>query len=110
MTENEIELKAIAALTALRGGVGTDYVSDLLGEVIPEYFVVPADGDAKAVGLSVLGQLSDPLSSLITGFVMAFQAVADAYDEVGPEFGPSTQEILQALALDLARRDEGEDD
>ncbi|MET7551711.1 hypothetical protein ABZS95_30585 [Streptomyces sp. NPDC005479] len=42
MTENEIKLKAIAALTALRSGVGTDYVSDLLGEVVPEHFVVSA--------------------------------------------------------------------
>nr|WTB28946.1 hypothetical protein OG781_04905 [Streptomyces sp. NBC_00830] len=101
MTENEIELKAIAALTALRSGVGTDYVSDLLGEVVPEHFVVPAAAGPREVGLSVLSQLSQPLSALITGFVLAFQAVADAYDETVP--ATSTEEILQALALELAR-------
>ncbi|GAA0686508.1 hypothetical protein GCM10010193_45470 [Kitasatospora atroaurantiaca] len=104
MTENEIKLKAIAALTALRSGVGADYVSDLLGEVIPEYFLVPASADAKEVGLSVLHQLSEPLSALITGFVLAFEAVADVYEETEPEV--STEEILQALALDIARDSE----
>ncbi|MGW5277492.1 hypothetical protein ACWEQP_34190 [Streptomyces sp. NPDC004044] len=101
MTENEIKLKAIAALTALRSGVGTDYVSDLLGEVVPEHFIVPAAAGPREVGLSVLGQLSQPLSALITGFVLAFQAVADAYDETVP--ATPTEEILQALALELAR-------
>lgn len=101
MTENEIKLKAIAALTALRGGVGTHYVSDLLGEVVPEHFVVSAAAGPREVGLSVLSQLSQPLSALITGFVLAFQAVADAYDETAP--ATPTEEILQALALELAR-------
>lgn len=101
MTENEIKLKAIAALTALRSGVGTDYVSDLLGEVVPEHFVVSAAAGPREVGLSVLSQLSQPLSALITGFVLAFQAVADAYDETVP--ATPTEEILQALALELAR-------
>jgi hypothetical protein len=107
MTENEIKLKAIAALTALRGGVGTDYASDLLGEVIPEYFMVPADADANEIGRAVLGQLSKPLSALITGFVLAFEAVTDVYEETGPEV--STEQILQALALQLAAEPEGPD-
>ncbi|MGW2650071.1 hypothetical protein ACWC2T_35515 [Streptomyces sp. NPDC001393] len=101
MTENEIQLKAIAALTALRGGVGGDYVSELLSEVIPTHFAVPAEAGPQEVGLSVLSQLSQPLSALITGFVLAFQAVADAYDQT--ESATSTEEILQALALELAR-------
>ncbi|MFI6445893.1 hypothetical protein [Kitasatospora sp. NPDC050543] len=101
MTENEIKLKAIAALTALRSGVGADYVSDLLGEVIPDHFFVPVDADAEEVGLSVLGQLSQPLSALITGFVLAFEAVADAYDETDPV--EPTEEVLQTLALAIAR-------
>ncbi|MFC8451263.1 hypothetical protein [Kitasatospora sp. NPDC057223] len=101
MTENEIKLKAIAALTALRSGVGPDYVSGLLGEVIPDYFFVPASADAEEVGLAVLNQLSQPLSALMTGFVLAFEAVADAYDETGAP--ASTDEILQTLALDIAR-------
>ncbi|MEU6945163.1 hypothetical protein [Streptomyces sp. NPDC046332] len=101
MTENEIQLKAIAALTALRGGVGTDYVSDLLGEVIPTQFLVPATEDAAEVSLAVLSQLSEPLSALINGFVLAFETVADAYDRTAPE--APTDAILQALALDIAR-------
>lgn len=104
MTENEIELKAIAALTALRAGVETGYVSDLLSEVIPTHFVVPATAtDVEEVGLSVLGQLSRPLSALLTGFVLAFEAVSDAYDATDP--AESTDEILQRLALELARDD-----
>ncbi|WP_137990830.1 hypothetical protein [Streptomyces vilmorinianum] len=101
MTENEIKLKAIAALTALRAGVGADYVSDLLGEVIPTQFVVPDTDDAREVGLAVLGQLSDPLSALINGFLLAFETVANAYDQTDPE--TPTDAILQALALDIAR-------
>ncbi|MCX5084231.1 hypothetical protein ACFC18_44775 [Streptomyces sp. NPDC056121] len=101
MTENEIELKAIAALTALRGGVSADYVSDLLGEVIPTQFLVPDTEDAAEVGLAVLNQLSEPLSALIKGFVLAFETIADAYDQTGPE--TSTEAILQALALEIAR-------
>lgn len=101
MTENEIELKAIAALTALRGGVSADYVSDLLGEVIPTQYLVPDTEDAAEVGLAVLNQLSEPLSALIKGFVMAFETVADAYDQMDPD--TSTEAILQALALEIAR-------
>ncbi|MFB8273671.1 hypothetical protein ACFC96_44895 [Streptomyces sp. NPDC055955] len=101
MTENEIELKAIAALTALRGGVSADYVSDLLGEVIPTQFLVPDTEDAAEVGLAVLDQLSQPLSALIKGFVLAFETVADAYDRTDSE--ASTEDILQALALEIAR-------
>ncbi|MFJ9520835.1 hypothetical protein ACIRPK_21590 [Kitasatospora sp. NPDC101801] len=100
MTENEIKLKAIAALTALRGGVGTDYASELLGEVVPDYFVVPAEADANEIGRAVLGQLSKPLSALITGFVLAFEAVADGYEETDPEV--TTEQILQVLALEIA--------
>ncbi|GAA2275547.1 MULTISPECIES: hypothetical protein [Kitasatospora] len=100
MTENEIKLKAIAALTALRSGAGADYVSDLLGDVIPDYFIVPADADPEEAGLAVLSQLSRPLSALITGFVLAFQSVADVYERTEPEM--STEEILQALALEIA--------
>ncbi|KNB50836.1 hypothetical protein [Streptomyces caatingaensis] len=104
MTENEIKLKAIAALTALRGGVGAEYVSDLLGEVVPPHFVVPADGDAREVGLAVLRQLSEPLSALITGFVLAFGALAEVYEQTGPT--ASVEEILQSLALELSRNSE----
>ncbi|MGW6391481.1 hypothetical protein ACWFR1_13490 [Streptomyces sp. NPDC055103] len=105
MTENEIKLKAIAALTALRAGVPETFVSDLLGEVIPGQFVVPAVGSPEEVGLSVLGQLSEPLSALVNGFITAFEAVADAYDETGAE--PHTDGILQELALRLAGDDLG---
>ncbi|MET9322261.1 hypothetical protein ABZX75_19025 [Streptomyces sp. NPDC003038] len=103
MTENEIKLKAIAALTALRGGEEESFVSDLLGEVIPSQFVVPAFAGPEEVGLSVLSQLAEPLSALLTGFILAFEAVSDAYDEA--EVEPSTEEILQELALGLARDD-----
>lgn len=103
MTENEIKLKAIAALTALRGGAEERFVSTLLGEVIPTRFVVPAYGDPEEIGQSVLDQLAEPLSALITGFILAFESVADAYDETDPE--PSTELILQELALGLARDD-----
>ncbi|MCX4729444.1 hypothetical protein [Streptomyces sp. NBC_01363] len=101
MTENEIQLKAIAALTALRGGVGAGYVSDLLGEVIPTHFLVPDTADPAEVGLAVLNQLSEPLSSLINGFVLAFETVADAYDRTDPV--TPIDAMLQALALDIAR-------
>lgn len=100
MTENEIKLKAIAALTALRGGVDESLVSDLLGEVIPREFSVPAGATAEQAGLAVLGQLSDPLSALVNGFILAFDAVADAHDAAGAE--PGTEPILQELALRLA--------
>ncbi|MEU9669661.1 hypothetical protein AB0J81_19945 [Streptomyces bobili] len=101
MTENEIQLKAIAALTALRGGVGTEYVSDLLGEVIPTQFLVPDTEDPAEVGVAVLDQLSEPLSALINGLLLAFGTVAEAYDRTEPE--TPTDAILQALALDIAR-------
>ncbi|MEV7440603.1 hypothetical protein AB0O22_05540 [Streptomyces sp. NPDC091204] len=103
MTENEIKLKAIAALTALRGGVEEGLVSELLGETIPEQFSVPADASAEEVGGAVLDQLAAPLSALVSGFIAAFEAVADAYDATG--FEPETELILQELALRLARDD-----
>ncbi|MEU6879627.1 hypothetical protein [Streptomyces sp. NPDC046712] len=101
MTENEIKLKAIAALTALRGGVDESVASDLLGEVIPGHFAVPAEASAEDVSLAVLSQLAEPLSALVNGFILAFEAVADAYDRAGS--GPHTELILQELALRLAR-------
>lgn len=101
MTENEIKLKAIAALTALRGGVDEGLVSDLLGEVVPRQFAVPAGASTEEVGLAVLAQLSEPLSALVNGFIIAFASVADAYDQAGAE--PGTELILQELALRLAR-------
>ncbi|MFE9933805.1 hypothetical protein [Streptomyces sp. NPDC005533] len=103
MTENEIKLKAIAALTALRGGVEEGLVSELLGETIPEQFSVPAGASAEEVGGAVLDQLAAPLSALVSGFIAAFEAVADAYDATG--FEPETELILQELALRLARDD-----
>ncbi|MET9887773.1 hypothetical protein ABZZ20_32480 [Streptomyces sp. NPDC006430] len=100
MTENEIKLKAIAVLTGLRSGVDADYVSALLGEVTPSEFLVPAGAEPAEIGRALLDQLSGPWSALITGFVLAFEAVADAHDATEPE--TSTEEILQALALELA--------
>lgn len=105
MTENEIKLKAIAALTALRADVDESLVSDLLGEVIPGQFVVPMGAGPEEAGLAVLSQLSEPLSALVSGFITAFEAVADAYDETGAE--PHTERILQELALRLASDDLG---
>ncbi|MFI6417244.1 hypothetical protein ACIBG6_07495 [Streptomyces sp. NPDC050842] len=102
MTESEIRLKAVAALTALRGGVGGDYASDLLGDVVPTQFLVPDTGDAAEVGAAVLNQPAAPLSALVNGFVLAFEAVADAYDRSEP--GAPAEEILQALALYGGRR------
>ncbi|MET9962279.1 hypothetical protein ABZ128_25015 [Streptomyces sp. NPDC006326] len=99
-SDNEIKLKAIAVLTGLRSGVDSDYVSALLGEVTPSTFLVPAGADAAEIGRAMLEQLSGPWSSLVTGFVLAFEAVADAYDELDPP--RSAQEILQELALELA--------
>ncbi|MFK0214359.1 MULTISPECIES: hypothetical protein [unclassified Streptomyces] len=104
MTETEIQLKAIAALTALRGGVGQDYVSDLLGEVVPTRFLVPDTDDAVEVGAAVLTQLTEPVSALVRGFILAFETVADAYDRT--ESGEPTEQILQALALEIARETE----
>lgn len=105
MTENEIKLKAIAALTALRAGVDGRLVSDLLGEVIPGQYTVPVGAGPEEVGLAVLSQLSDPLSALVSGFIAAFETVADAYDATGAE--PHTDGILQELALRLASDDLG---
>lgn len=101
--ENEIRLKAIAVLTGLRGGVGSDYVSDLFGEVTPTTFLVPAGADATEVARAMLDQLSGPWSELVNGFLLAFEAVADAYDEVtGRE--DAAQEVLQHVALELAEQ------
>jgi hypothetical protein len=105
VTENEIKLKAVAALTGLRSGVQPDYVSDLLSEVIPTHFVVPVPADPQSIGLAVLGQLSQPLSALLSGFVQAFETVAEAYDLTDPEV--PTETLLQGLALMLAREDTG---
>ncbi|MFJ6793536.1 hypothetical protein [Streptomyces sp. NPDC091268] len=96
-----IRLKAIGALTALRGGVDESLVSELLEEVIPDQFLVPAGASAEEVGGAVLDQLSDPLSALVSGFIAAFEALADAYDATG--FEPDTELVLQELALRLAR-------
>ncbi|MGW2305762.1 hypothetical protein [Streptomyces sp. NPDC001809] len=104
MTESEIQLKAIAALTALRGGVPQDYVSDLLGEVIPTRFLVPDTDDAVEVGAAVLSQLTGPVSALVRGFMLAFETVADAYDQT--ESGAPTEQVLQALALAIAGDEE----
>ncbi|MFF2502983.1 hypothetical protein ACFVTY_06340 [Streptomyces sp. NPDC058067] len=105
MTENEIKLKAIAALTALRAGDSENFVSELLGEVIPDQFEVPVGASAQEVGMAVLRQATEPMSALISGFITAFQAVADAYDETGAE--PHTDAVLQELALRLASDDMG---
>ncbi|MEU8679295.1 hypothetical protein [Streptomyces sp. NPDC048560] len=101
MTENEIKLKAIAALTALRGDVDEGLVSDLLGEVTPGQFAVPVGASAEEVGLAVLAQLSEPLSALVNGFIIAFETLAEAYDRTVGE--PGTELILQELARRLAR-------
>lgn len=103
MHENEIKLKAIAALTALRSDVGEGLASELLAEVTPSHFLVPAGADPEEIGSAVLDQLSAPLSALVNGFIAAFAAVAYAYDETGTD--PGTDEILQELALRLARED-----
>ncbi|UQX04534.1 hypothetical protein [Streptomyces sp. RerS4] len=103
MTENEIKLKAIAALTARRADIDERLVSELLGEVIPGQFIVPAGAGPEEVGVALLTQLSDPLSALVSGFITAFEAVAEAYDETGAV--PHTDEILQELALRLAGDD-----
>ncbi|WP_328923475.1 hypothetical protein OG429_01710 [Streptomyces sp. NBC_00190] len=100
MTDDDTRLKAIAALVGLRGGVGAEYISELLGEVTPDRFTVPVEADAAEIGLSVLQQVSGPVNSLINGFILAFEVVADAYEETDPE--TSIEEILQALALRIA--------
>ncbi|MGO4456422.1 hypothetical protein AB4039_03680 [Streptomyces sp. M-16] len=100
MTGDDARLKAIAALVGLRGGVGADYVSELLGEVTPDRFTVPVEADAAEIGLSVLQQVSGPVNSLINGFILAFEVLADAYEEMGPD--TSTEEVLQELALRIA--------
>ncbi|MEK0099640.1 hypothetical protein WDA79_14305 [Streptomyces sp. A475] len=105
MIENEIKLKAIAALTALRAGDSENFVSELLGEFIPDQFEVPLRAAPEEVGMAVLRQATEPMSALISGFITAFEAVADAYDETGAE--PHTDVILQELALRLASDDMG---
>ncbi|GAA0300880.1 hypothetical protein GCM10010302_44330 [Streptomyces polychromogenes] len=100
MTDDDTRLKAIAALVGLRSGIGEEYVSELLGEVTPDRFTVPAEGNAAEIGLSVLQQVSEPLNALVNGFILAFEVVADAYEETAPE--TSVEEILQALALRIA--------
>ncbi|MFD3696343.1 hypothetical protein ACFWUZ_09290 [Streptomyces sp. NPDC058646] len=101
--DNEIKLKAIAVLTGLRSGVGSDYVSGLCGEVTPSTFLVPAGADPTEVARAMLDQLSGPWSELVNGFVLAFEAVADAYDEESGREG-AAQEILQHIALELAEQ------
>lgn len=103
MTDDDTRLKAIAALVGLRGGVGVEYVSELLGQVTPDQFTVPAEANAAEIGLSVLQQVSEPLNSLINGFILAFDAVADAYEELEPE--RSVEEVLQDLALRIVSDD-----
>ncbi|MDA5280236.1 hypothetical protein ACWGHM_31735 [Streptomyces sp. NPDC054904] len=103
MTENEIQLKAIAALTAIRSGADSQFVSDLLGEVIPAEFVVPVDAGLEETGLAVLRQVSQPLNALVNGFILAFDVVATALDAAGLD--TSTEDLLQTLALSLAVED-----
>ncbi|GAA1568919.1 MULTISPECIES: hypothetical protein [Streptomyces] len=103
MRENEVKLRAIAAITAVRSGAGEQLVSDLLGEAMPTSFVVPAEATAAEAGCAVLEQLSEPLSALVDGFLLAFDALADAHDCGGPS--ETSEEILQQLALVLALED-----
>ncbi|MFF3019369.1 hypothetical protein [Streptomyces sp. NPDC057939] len=103
MTENEIQLKAIAALTAIRSGADSQFVSDLLGEVIPAEFVVPVDAGLEETGLAVLRQVSQPLNALVNGFILAFDVVATALDAA--DLDTSTEDLLQTLALSLAVED-----
>ncbi|MEU9802436.1 hypothetical protein [Streptomyces sp. NPDC051000] len=103
VTDNEIQLKAIAALTALRSGADTNFVSGLLADVIPSQFLVPAGAGPEETGLAVLEQVSQPFNALVTGFILAFQTVADAHDHTEPE--NPTEELLQNLALTLALED-----
>ncbi|XUM02069.1 hypothetical protein ACQ86F_36870 [Streptomyces venezuelae ATCC 10712] len=79
-------------------------MSDLLGEVVPTRFLVPDTDDAVEVGAAVLTQLTEPVSALVRGFILAFETVADAYDRT--ESGEPTEQILQALALEIARETE----
>ncbi|MEW2416477.1 hypothetical protein AB0953_22510 [Streptomyces sp. NPDC046866] len=106
MRENEVKLKAIAAITAARSGAGDEFVSDLLGEAIPDQFLVPVEATAAEAGWAVLEQLSEPFSALVNGFLLAFDALADAHDDADPR--ETTEEILQQLALALAREDADE--
>ncbi|MEU8776996.1 hypothetical protein [Streptomyces sp. NPDC048606] len=103
MTDNEIQLKAIAALTALRSGADSEFVSNLLGEVVPSEFVVPVGAGVEETGLAVLRQVSHPLNALVNGFILAFDVVATALDGAGLD--TDTEELLQALALSLAAED-----
>ncbi|MBT2472899.1 hypothetical protein J7E97_34890 [Streptomyces sp. ISL-66] len=99
MTDNKFQLKAIAALTALRTGADSDFVSDLLADVVPSHFFVPADASPEETARAVLEQVSQPFNALVTGFIAAFQTVADAYDQNSPQ--TPAQELLQNLALAL---------
>ncbi|MEV7729702.1 hypothetical protein AB0P15_34060 [Streptomyces sp. NPDC087917] len=103
MTGNEIRLKAIAALTALRSGADSTFVSDLLADVVPSRFLVPAEAGPEETGRAVLEQVSAPFNELVTGFILAFETVADAHDRTDPE--SPTEELLQNLALALALED-----
>lgn len=103
VTENEIQLKVIAALTALRPGADGAFVSDVLSEVIPESFVVPAGAGVAETGLAVLEQVAQPLNALVDGFLLAFDVVATALDAAGLD--TSTENLLQGLALSLAADD-----
>ncbi|CAL9346657.1 hypothetical protein SUDANB120_00376 [Streptomyces sp. enrichment culture] len=106
MRENEVKLRAIAAITAVRSGAEEQLVSDLLGEAMPASFVVPAGATAAEAGCAVLEQLSEPLSALVNGFLLAFDALADAHD--GGEPLETSEQILQQLALVLSQEDPAE--
>ncbi|MER7763761.1 hypothetical protein [Streptomyces sp. NPDC097619] len=108
MRENELKLTAIAAITAARSGAGDDFVSDLLGEAIPDRFLVPAEATPAEAGCAVLEQLSEPFSALVNGFLQAFDALADAHDEGDP--AETSEQVLQQLAIALAAESESEED
>ncbi|MFD9304826.1 hypothetical protein ACFWCB_19565 [Streptomyces sp. NPDC060048] len=103
--DNEIRLKAIAVLTGMRSGVAPEYVSSLCAEVTPSTFRVPAGAGANEVARATLEQLSGPWSELVNGFMLAFDAVADAYDSESGRQG-AAQEVLQLVALELADQQE----
>ncbi|MBT2452380.1 hypothetical protein J7F03_36075 [Streptomyces sp. ISL-43] len=103
--DNEIKLKAIAVLTGMRSGVGPEYVSSLCAEVTPSTFCVPVGAGPEEVARATLEQLSGPWSELVNGFMLAFEAVADAYDSEAGRQG-AAQEVLQHVALELAAQRE----
>ncbi|MFD3875832.1 hypothetical protein [Streptomyces sp. NPDC058623] len=51
----------------------------------------------------MLEQVSQPFNAMVTGFILAFETVADAHDHTDPE--TPTEELLQGLALTLALDD-----